>query len=321
MKYSRLIIIFVILIFTLTFPCFIACIGAEALPIKPQRIVVLAQCAEDILLEMIGPDRIVGISHQYFKNKDFPPLYQLIKDIEGKSLTENNIEGILDVAPDLVILSDMKDIPYYLHADRNNLLTALEQADIPYIVLDIPSGFVDVISAIRILGELLDETQKAAQMVSNINVRLEQLSQLVSLIPEQERITAMHFDTFYTTRLLSCYNEIAAAAGVIPLGVSEDAIQIAELAPDLITVEEISLRYTWRIDYRSFEYEDKDGNIYFQNGGNWEVTRDILLAQPLLSNVPAIQNNNIHMLRLIQSQFMIDVAEELAKLAYPYLFE
>lgn len=50
----------------------------------PQRIIVLPFFAEEILLSMIGPDRIIGIGHEYLDNGEaISPTMPLTRQIDA----------------------------------------------------------------------------------------------------------------------------------------------------------------------------------------------------------------------------------------------
>ncbi len=74
------------------------------IPDTPQRIAIFPLFAEEMLLQMIGSDRIVGISHDYYENGEaYSPTMPLTEHIQG-GLGIDQAEGILSLQPDLVVL-------------------------------------------------------------------------------------------------------------------------------------------------------------------------------------------------------------------------
>ena len=108
---------------------------------SPQRIVVLPLFAEEMLLEMIGPERIVGVGHEYFENGEaISPTMALTEYIQV--LTIDDTEGVLAVKPDLVVLWEMvsNENNYY----REALLPELEHAGVPVLFVETPTDFDEV---------------------------------------------------------------------------------------------------------------------------------------------------------------------------------
>lgn len=274
----------------------------------PQRIVVFPLFAEEMLLEMVGPDRIVYVGHEYWENAEaYSPTMALTEHIQGKYLSMFDEEEILDLQPDLVIL--WEDFA----SDHEEIFPELVQANIPFLFLDTPEAIEAIADTLIILGETVGAKDMAAQMVRDMEASLAQITELVSSVPEGKRVRVTHFD--YSEP--ECFRPnnfyiIARAAGVINASGSDtDYMEmndelLVEWNPDLITINPF--------------YLDTDGSLY-EIGDNYvEGSIAYLLNNPSLSNVTAIKSRNVHPLRLSESQFIVQSVMDLARRAYPDLF-
>lgn len=281
------------------------------IPDTPQRIVVLPLLAEEMLFEMIEPDRIVGVGHEYLENGEaYSPTMELTKHLRN-GLWIYDVEEILDLEPDLVVLwkGDSRDVDY---SDYETLLLKLEQAGIAVLLLDVPESFSDIMSTVVTLGEAVGAPEKADRMVLDMKATLAQITEIVSRIPEEKRVRA----TYYEPASPECFRVndfhiIARAAGVtMASGSDTDYMEMNEELlvawnPDLIIVSPI-------------EY---DGPEVYDIGSDYEeqaIAR--VLNNPRLSHVKAVQNGNVHPLPIYNSQYVVQSIMALAQLAYPDLF-
>jgi len=274
-----------------------ACGEAQSQPpaiATPQRIVVFPLYAEEMLLEMIGPDRIVYVGHPYWENAEtFSPTMELTKNIPGSEWADSGDQEILDLKPDLIILYE--DLP------------PTGYADVPILVLKYPTSIEDIKNTLMILGEAVGAPEKAAQMSQNMEDSLAQITEIVSKIPEEKRVHALHYETWQ-----SKFRIVARAAGVIDeIGGDEfysEIIpeQIAECNPDLITINPYWL--------------DNEDSPWAFGADYVEKRLAHILDNPKLSNVKAVKNHNVHTVSLHESQFIVQSVKELAQLAYPDLF-
>lgn len=269
--------------------------------IVPQRIVVLPLFAEEMLLDMIGPNRIVGVGHAYHENgESHSPTMALTKDIKG-GLSIDDTEGILGLQPDLVILYAGN----YSHYEA--LLPALEEASIPFLFVDEPEDFEDVKTTLLMLGDAVCAAKRSATMVRQLEISLAQLERLVASIPEEHRVHTAHYsDMLPIDYLAAPYMAMGSAAGVKVIGVARNTAQLAEWDPDLITVVPVSY--------------DSDGTIYDISSEYSEEMIARLLEESSLSGVKAVKGGRISPLGVHSSQYMVQSAWELAEISYPQLF-
>lgn len=281
--------------------------NASSVPEAPQRIVVLPLFAEEMLLDMIGPDRIVGVGHEYYENGEIiSPTMALTKDMQH-NLGIDDAESVLALNPDLVVLYKAN---FY---DYETLLPALEQAGVPFLLMEEPHDFDDVTNSLTMLGEIVCAPDEAAKMVQVVEASLAELGQIVSSIQEDERIRA----TYYCDYSPSCiFDVIAEEVNIISDGgnVFVSNAYYQEIDDRLLS--------EWNPDLIAFApfYTDTDGAVLSYGKDYSDVHTTYLLEKPGLSVTKAIQSNNVHPLSLHNSHYMVKSALELAQLAYPHLF-
>ncbi len=291
--------------------------GAWAQEAKvPQRIVVLPVWASEMLLEMIGPERIVGVS-AWGDNAVLSATSELAKQVPNR-VASNNVEGILMLAPDLVILDSFSDFD-------GSLGGMLEGAGVTYLRAESPTDLAGVAEMLTQLGERVGAADKAAQMREAMQTTLDLVAEKVAQIPEDQRMRAMFYEDYYdpngTSAGMLCaygpgstFDAICQAAGVVNVctaenysPVSKEKI-IAEWKPELLIVPGI------RYDASFTPIEDGGQSI-----------REGILADTILADLPAVRQQRVAALtesyRGSTSQYMAQAVAELAKLAYPELFQ
>ena len=281
------------------------------IPDTPQRIVVFPLFAEEMLLEMIGPDRIVYVGHEYFENGEaHSPTMAMTEYIHGHIWQNSDGEEILEFEPDLVILA--KD----LLRDYDEIFPELVQANIAFLFLGSPGTIEDIMNTLVMLGEVVGAPEKAAQMVRDMEASLAQITEIVANIPDEQRVRAIYCDDWlsYEEDDYFPYNFplAARAAGVINASgidtyygtISID--RLVEWNPDLLTIVPV--------------WYDVGGYICDISDDFVEQFTASFLDNPALSTVTAIKNRNVHPLRLSASQFFVQSVKDLARLAYPDLF-
>ncbi len=280
----------------------------------PQRIVVLPVWASEMLLEMIGPERIVGLS-AWGDNAVLSATSELAKQVEGR-VASNNVEGILMLAPDLVIIDSFSDFD-------GSLGEMLQGAGVTCLRAESPMDLQSVMSSLTLLGEQVGAADKAEHMRQTMQATLADVAVKVAQIPAEQRVHAMFYEDYYdpngTSAGMLCaygpgstFDAICAAAGVINVCTAENYSPVskekivAEWKPELLIVPGI------RYDASFTPIEDGGQSI-----------REGILADVILADLPAVKQQRVAALtesyRGSTSQYMAQAVVELAKLAYPEL--
>ena len=286
----------------------------------PQRIVVFPLFAEEMLLEMIGPERIVYVGHEYFENGEgYSPMMELAKNIKGRSWNMSDDEDIFALNPDLIIIYDY-DLPYF-----ERMFPMLHYTNIPILCITQPTTIDEIQNSLITLGGIVGAPKKAMQMVDYLKNNLTYITEITSFVPDEMRIHVFHY-VYYTNDYRSEEEEpftcwyrqnsfamTARCAGVFAEGPDiEDPVYgepedwLIEANPDIITFD--------------YAYYDTDGSIFDLTGIYHDTIINDLLNNRRLSNIKAIKNHAIFPVRIFESQLIVQSAIDLAQLAYPDLF-
>lgn len=133
--------------------------GANALAGKPQRIVSLNLCADELLLRLADREDIASVT---FLGAD-ARFSSVAGATEGLHLNHGKAEEILPLQPDLVIAE-----PYSARSTAH----LLRRAGIPVIDLPVPTTFEEVYQQIEEIAAVLGQEERGRQLVAGMQQRL-----------------------------------------------------------------------------------------------------------------------------------------------------
>lgn len=315
-----------------------AALPAMATDEAPQRIVSQPVWSTEILLEMVGPERLIGIS-SYCDNPAVTYVAEESTSVgiiggadgptaiyvtEGASaaqvpnrVSSNNAEGILTLSPDLVVMDTFSDWD-------GALTQTLKDAGINVVQLESPTDFEAVMHRITDLGEVTGEAKQADIMVEAISDRLNAVAKKLQGLTDAERVPVMYYEDMYdatgnSAGLLCAYgpgstfDAIAAAAGCLNVC---DAENYSPISKETLLVE-------WKPEMLIVSSSYMDENYVMHADGGEQLIAAIL-ADDTLQELPAVKDGKVYAIddraRSSTSQYMVLAVEELAKLAYPDRF-
>ncbi|NCD08659.1 MAG: ABC transporter substrate-binding protein [Negativicutes bacterium] len=268
---------------------------------KPKRIVSLSISVDEILLDMVNPDRIVALTNL----ADDPGISSVAEKAKAvkQRVRVKNMEQLLMLEPDLVIVPDWIGI---------ELAQNLRGIGIPVYVYKTPVTIAEIQKSIHEIAKVVHEEKNGEIIVATMQKRLAALEYKLRDIPDNKRQTVVAlslmgaFGGKGTT-----FDDICKHAHVIN-GVSETGIdknesitkeQIVAIDPDIF------LMPTWDFD----------------NKGDAERLIQATKNDSSYQTVKAIRNNKliqIHDAALYSiSHYVVDAAEEIAQAAYPDNFK
>ncbi|WPX08039.1 ABC transporter substrate-binding protein [Anaerocellum danielii] len=268
---------------------------------KPQRILSLALQTDEILLNMVSRNRIIGLSI-FADDKNNSNVVNLAKNVKGR-YSSNDIEKIIAAKPDLVI------VPYYIDKSKYDLLKKGLKCPI-YVSLN-PNSIANIKQEIINLSKLTGEIQKGQALIKYMDDKINAVQKKVKYLRKKKYVL------FYTYYFNSTYgknttqHEIAKYAGVINIAAvaglkgwpTITKEQILEWDPDIIVIPSAS----YNPKETSQQYVEK------------------FKKDPAFKNLKAVKNNAVIILddRHIQtvSHYIVEGVYDLAKAAYPYLFK
>ncbi|WP_109071456.1 ABC transporter substrate-binding protein [Azospirillum sp. TSH58] len=134
----------------------------EAPPAKPQRIVSLNLCADELLLRLVGPERLAAVT---WLARD--PRASTVAALAARVPINHGLaEEILPLDPDLIVAGR------YTTRVAVGLLTRL---DAPLLELDVPQSVAGVAEQIRGLARAVGEPERGEELVAAMRSRLDAL--------------------------------------------------------------------------------------------------------------------------------------------------
>ncbi|WP_019554097.1 ABC transporter substrate-binding protein [Propionispira raffinosivorans] len=231
---------------------------------KPQHIVSLTLCSDEILLSLVDKDCLASVSSLAAN----PSISNVAVQAEGLAMLENkSIEAILAKNPDLIIVGDW--LP-------DDFIVSLRELNVPVYVYKTPQTIAEVRTLVLDMGSIVGETEKSKKIVADMDAVLTQITNKVQLIPENQKkmVMAMSFMGCYGgkgTMLDDIYKKAGVINGAALAGLEKNDVlakeQIVAMKPDILMIP------TW-------DYEGKDIREFKNN----------ILTDPALQQVPAIMN-------------------------------
>ena len=271
---------------------------------KPTRIVSLTYGTDEILVALVDLKRIRAFSRWAGDQEiSFITREQLI-DVGLK--VNDNLEAILKLEPDLVVASA---------ATSYDVVQSLENIGIKVYIASSPRNYEGMCRKIEHLAQAVGEADKGKALVEAMNLRMQQLEQRLSKLPDHERKVAVAFNfTSAMGRRGDLLDNMLNKAHVIN-GVAAVTPPISEHGSVIISKEmvvgidpDVFLLPTWNYNNK----QDVRGYAY-------EVKHD-----PAYKNLKAIKNNQIKFVsdkyRYVASQHIVEAVEAIARTIYPELF-
>ena len=254
----------------------------------PERIVVFPLHAEEILLSLITPERIAYTGHQYFDDQGiYSPTMYLTKELPGDMWQNTDADKLLSLQPDLVIMSSELESEY-----GEALFPELTESGIPVLFISWPESINDIEKNIDIIGRAVGETEKASDLILEMNNELAQLP-----APDTDSRSRSSVKMLYYNEWQDSFWIVSEQLGVQNLYASSDYVnldddQIAAWDPDII-----------------FYYpalRDTDGTILgFGDSCSYDNYQNIV-HNPKLADTSAVKHDYVFPLCIHSSHFIVD---------------
>lgn len=260
---------------------------------KPQRIASFAVSTDEMLLELVGAERLIAVS-PWSDSPAVSCIADKIKNIPYRCKSQN-LEAVLALQADLVVMPD------YVNEE---VVRTLQEAGVKVYICRTPSKIADIQSALLNLGIAVGEEERAKQVVATMNTRLQVIKNKVAQKTEAKRLRVLRIQengSYYAPD--SSFREICQLAGV--KDATEDLHyeractlsqeEIIALNPDVFIIED------WNYDGKHSPEELKKSIL--KNGAYATTNAG--------RNKKAILMPANHLLTV--SQYMVDAVEDMAK--------
>jgi iron complex transport system substrate-binding protein len=126
---------------------------------KPQRIVSLDLCADQLLIELVGRDRIAAVTHLAAD----PEVSAIWEKGKGIPITRGNAEDVLRYKPDLILAGPFGVAP---------TVSLLRRLKANVVVVPLASDLDGVRTAVRIVAAAVGEEERGKAMIDAFDRRL-----------------------------------------------------------------------------------------------------------------------------------------------------
>ena len=274
-----------------------------SLPAHPSRIISLTYGTDEILLDLVEEDRVIGIS-KYSGNPD-------ISFLPAESAERipyrvgNDVEQIMALKPDLVISST---------AMPADVIHVLRSSGVPVYVSLVASNWDEMEKKVMGVARAVNEEEKGHAMVSSMRQKREDLEKKLSEIPKDQERTALGLSfrgilgkkgTLFSEVLAMAHVKDGAARYDVPKGTN--AYLSLEILPEINP--DVILLPVWKVkagdDEKAFARE--------------------IMENPAYRDVKAVKNGRLipfpEKYKYVMSQHITDAIEASARAVYPELFE
>jgi iron complex transport system substrate-binding protein len=267
----------------------------------PRRIVSLTISTDEMLLSLAAKSRLVGVT-TFATDRGLSNIADAAAAIPNKLTL--NVETIISLQPDLVLVARWTD---------QGVVQQLRDARVPVYLMANGITVAEIEAKIIRLALMLDEQQKGAALVSDMEGRLAAVARAVSAVAPGRRLRVMDYATWGSASGKgSSWDEIVRRAGLVNAvgGGGADALgqvplsreKILQIDPDILVLP-------------GWVYADPRGAAAFSAR---------IMGDPAFQGLAAVRGKRVYRmpenLKSSTSQYIVGAVEWLARTAYPALF-
>lgn len=259
---------------------------------KYNRIATINLSGDEMILNLVSSERIVGLSGAINEDEDMSNVCDLAK---GFPKIENNIETLLNLDPDLVIGADWI---------KKENLQHIEDSGINTFIYKTPKTFEEQKNLILDIANLVEEKEKGEIIVKDMETRLKNLQEKISKVKTKSPRIMIYTSLETTSGKNTTFDEFVRLIGGIN-AVSEVGIKgevkisketVIDIDPEIIIVP------IWKEHINSEEF------------------MNFLMNDDSFKDIKAIKNRKIYGIPFKKlsptSQYMIDGIENLGEVIY-----
>ena len=269
---------------------------------RPQRIFAGTTSLEEVLIDLVGPQRLVAISAGA-TDPSSSLISDKAKDISHTYHGRKSIEGIVALNPDLVVIQDNMNKEY---------VKALQEAGLNLYITHVPLNTGMIKERIRKLAAITGEKARGERLVSTMEGKLEIVERALRKLPrEQEKIVMAYSSQGVFGSRKGLFNNICVNAHVIngaalaglEYGEHLSKEKIVEYNPDLLVFPQYNIAK-----------QEKTARLIEE-----------VLSDPALQGVKAVREKQVLIIkeryRSTTSHYVGDAVLSIAQSAYPEYFQ
>lgn len=258
---------------------------------KPVRIASLTLGTDEILSELVPPERIACVTYLADDREisNVPGFYPA----QVPRLRDADPERIIALNPDLVLVAPYNSADFLKVIERSGL--PVYRNDAFFSIDQIETGILD-------LGKRVGEETRAQDLVQRMRDRRKRLADKVADVARRPRV--LFWSAGMTAGTRTTINDIIREAGGVNVAAETKLSEPAEIAPERVIAADPDyiLLSHWSADARENRIEN----------------------HPLLKNLRAVQEKRVIVIEgrtlTSVSQFVVDGAEQLAARLHPERF-
>lgn len=267
---------------------------------KPHRIVSLNTSVDEIIINLVSPDRVVAVTYY----ADDPGISNCVEQVKNVSFrfNGNSIESLLAMKPDLLIAADWMD---------KTEIKTFRDMGLKVYVYKTPVSIKEVKESIKNIGEVVGELEKSKEIINEMDNKINEIKNKLKNVKKDEMKRALQVrSTGVYYRPQSSINDILRYAKV-----KMAANELKYTKPQTLPKEVV-------VNLNPDIFYIVDWNYDGKHNTNTEINK--LSNDPAYKDVKAIKNKAIypvlgaHILTL--SQYIVYGIEDVAKSAYPEKF-
>ena len=267
--------------------------GVVSIPSKPERIITASVGHDEMAVALVPVDRLVGVGTST-KDSTYSNVASLVQDIAEIS---RDPETIIAQAPDVIVTS-----PFF----SAEAVEALSKIGIPVVQTELQQGPEARINSILLMGYIFGEEERAHEFAAEVQNRYDSLVTVTSKAEPRPKVLA-----------LSQYSDKLWVAG----GDSTEG-GVIMAAGGINAAEEAGIEGNQTTSLEGVIAMNPDVIVIAQPlAFGAEGFRQSLLSNEVLSEIPAIKNNQVHLVEgkhfTTLSYWNIRGAEDLARILWP----
>ena len=216
--------------------------GIVEITSPPQAVLTPSVGHSEMLVALVSPDRIAGISSLSF-DPDSSNIIDLASSMPGKSATRD-VELILSLNPDLVIVSSFA---------MKEFVEQLETVGVTVVQTQFEDTISGIADNVRLMAYMLGEVERGEAIVEDFQRRLKFIEDTITLVPDWEKpgVMMLGYQSKWTGGSGTSNDDIIDRAGGINLpakvfdGFQEIGVEgIVDLNPEVLILSADEVRET-----------------------------------------------------------------------------